>query len=719
MGIRDDWPLGPTDQVAVSRRGRLRNRFVRVCAGTVVVAGSIAFGAAPPALASGDSVGALSLSLSSLAPSAKNVTYSATFVATDGMTAGFSSIKLVGPTGTVFPGSGVTCSVDFVIDYTNGTESNCGTITVTNSGATLAFVENNIDINAGDEVAIIADGVTNAATSGTAKLSTSSDPTSVSVSVTLSSSGSIGVPNYKQSSYTASATGVTDTASFIATDGLTPSFSSVTLAAPAGTVFPGSGDTCSVDYVYDYTSGTVSNCGTITVTNSGATLTFVENNITIRPGDQVTVVATGVTNAAASGTLNISTSSDPTSKSVTTSGPSASPASLQLGSYTPSATEVTYQVNFTTTHGISGGSSQITLAAPSGTVFASSPNCYFVYDDTSGTSECAGVTGTGTDTVVLSSPTAAAGDEMTAFAPGVTNDSVGSSQNLTVSDVSDGTVATLAYTLSSAGAVTNTSLELNTLTPSATLGTYVASFQSTDALNSDGSTITLAAPSGTTFTGSGSVCNLYYVWDATENVEQNCVTVAVTHSGATVTITAPINVGRGDVVTVVADGVTNDSVITAQSLTVATSSDPTAQSSTYTLASKGKVKGATLQLSSYSESATNVSYRASFTSIDGLTSGHSTITLAASAGTLFDGSGSVCGVIVVLDDTNGTSNDCVTVTQSNSGATITVTVPIEVAPGDSVSVVADGVTNASTATDSLSLSTSSDTKVKALAYTLR
>jgi trimeric autotransporter adhesin len=697
---------------------RFRSGAAPAFAAALAVTAFVVLGTATPALAA-DSVGAAHLQLSSLAPSATDVSYTAVFVATDGLTDEFSSIELAAPAGTVFPGSGVTCNTDYVYDYTNDTGGNCGKITVSNSGATLSYVENNIDINAGDVVGIVATGVTNPASSGTLKLSTSSDPTTVSLSETLSSSGTIGAPNYQQSSYTPSATPVTDTASFVATDGLTATLSTVTLAAPSGTVFPGSGVTCDTDYVYDDTTSQTSNCGDITVSNSGATLSYIENNININSGDEITVVATGVTNAAASGTLKISTSSDPTARSVTTGAATSGPANLQIGSYTPSATETTYQVNFTTTHGFTGGTTQITLAAPSGTDFGSTSDCYDVIDDTTDSFLCATASGTGTDTLVLSTPTVAAGAEVTVIVPDVTNDTSASSQNLTVSDTADSTVATLPYTLSSTGKSSDASLELNTLSASAKQGTYTTSFVSTDALDSDGSTVTLAAPSGTVFTGTGSVCSVYYVWDATKDTGDSCVTASTSNSGATVTITMPIDVSAGDVVTIVADGVTNNAVTTAQSLAITTTSDPTAQSVAYTLVKKRAVSGASLELSSYAKSAKDVTYRASFDSVDGLTDGHSTITLAAPAGTVFDGSGSVCSVIYVYDDTNGSGNDCVDVTQSHSGATITVTLSIEIGIGDEVSVVAEGVTNASSAGGTLKLSTSSDPTATKLKYALR
>ena len=82
-----------------------------------------------------------------------------------------------------------------------------------------------INVNAGDQVTIVVDGVTNDSSTGTQNLdvSTTSDPSTVAVSYELSSSGRIGAPNYSQSSYVPSATDVTVTVSFVSTDGMTGS----------------------------------------------------------------------------------------------------------------------------------------------------------------------------------------------------------------------------------------------------------------------------------------------------------------------------------------------------------------------------------------------------------------------------------------------------------------------------------------------------------------
>jgi hypothetical protein len=48
-----------------------------------------------------------------------------------------------------------------------------------------------------------------------------------------------------------------------------------------------------------------------------------------------------------------------------------------------------------------------------------------------------------------------------------------------------------------------------------------------------------------------------------------------------------------------------------------------------------------------------------------------------------------------------------------------VTVPVHVAPGDEVTIVADGVTNTSSTAGTLKVTTTSDPKADTITYTLR
>ena len=88
-----------------------------------------------------------------------------------------------------------------------------------------------------------------------------------------------------------------------------PGGSTITIDAPAGTVFPASG----YSLVDTNTGGSYN--GTITRSNANATVTITMNDtVDIPSGDDVLVTVNGVTNASATGpqTLDVTTSSDTT-----------------------------------------------------------------------------------------------------------------------------------------------------------------------------------------------------------------------------------------------------------------------------------------------------------------------------------------------------------------------------------------------------------------------
>ena len=102
---------------------------------------SVGLAVATPASAATDALGSAALQLSSLSPGATGVTYTVSFVATDGLTSGSpdgpnaSSILLSAPSGTVFTADGSdTCGVYYIYDYTTGQSDSCETPTESDSG---------------------------------------------------------------------------------------------------------------------------------------------------------------------------------------------------------------------------------------------------------------------------------------------------------------------------------------------------------------------------------------------------------------------------------------------------------------------------------------------------------------------------------------------------------------------------------------------------------
>ena len=126
------------------------------------------------------------------------------------------------------------------------------------------------------------------------------------------------------------------------------------------------------------------------------------------------------------------------------------------------------------------------------------------------------------------------------------------------------------------------------------------------------------------------------------------------------------------------------------------------------------VGAATIQASSLSASATEVSYTVNFDSTSALTGGKSTVTLAAPSGTKLP----TATCYLVSDDANGTLG-CGAVTVTGTTAKITLPSAVNVAAGDSVTVLVTGVDNPTSAgAKTLKVSTSADTTAVSLPYTL-
>jgi hypothetical protein len=111
---------------------------------------------------------------------------------------------------------------------------------------------------------------------------------------------------------------------------------------------------------------------------------------------------------------------------------------------------------------------------------------------------------------------------------------------------------------------------------------------------------------------------------------------------------------------------------------------------------------------------TNATYAVTFTAVGKLTNGYSQIRLVAPPGTVLPGSG--CNYHS-RDNTTGTgSQGCLPVTLSNSGATATITIGNDAAPRDSLTIVADEVTNPPSGSYTIGVATSSDGALVSLPF---
>ena len=338
---------------------------------------------------------------------------------------------MAGPAGTVFD------ACDYVVhDDTTGADVATGCGTLSAGGATLTMPLNRSSpVHAGDHLTAAWRKVTNPA-AGTYALSvsTSSDPVAVtSASYTVTAGGqrvsAVTAPTLSTTAAAATAVEYTGVGFTVSPTGqLSPDGATITVAAPAGTVF----DVC--DYVvHDDTTGAdvATGCGTLSA--GGATLTMPLNRSSpVHAGDHLTAAWRKVTNPAA-GTyaLSVSTSSDPVavtsaSYTVTAGGQSVSGVSTAVSTAAPSASGVEYRVNFTVspTGELSPDGATITVAGPAGTVFDACD--YVVHDDTTGADVATGCgtlsAGGATLTMPLnrSSPVHA-GDHLTATLRKVTN----------------------------------------------------------------------------------------------------------------------------------------------------------------------------------------------------------------------------------------------------------------------------------------------------------
>jgi hypothetical protein len=310
-----------------------------------------------------------------------------------------------------------------------------------------------------------------------------------------------------------------------------------------------------------------------------------------------------------------------------------------------------------------------------------------------------------------------AGDQVTVVANAVTNKPTSGAGNLVFSTSSDPKTVSFKYKLKGKTADKFAAVQLTSTAATATQVSYAVHFTTIDALVQTFSTVTLAAPSGTTFVPNNG-CAPYRVTDDTTNISSTCVTAVVSNGGATTTVTMPFSIGAGDAVTVTASAVANKSTAGGQTLTFSTSSDPKTVGLKYTLSAPTAVTNPLVTLTSHVHSATNVVYDLTFTATNGLSQTFSTITLAAPTGTVFAAS-SGCSPYTVTDLTTGASSSCLgNATVTNGGATVAIPT-INIGAGDQVSVQATGVTNGSGAgAQTLNVSTSSDPVAVGTPYSL-
>jgi hypothetical protein len=507
------------------------------------------------------------------------------------------------------------------------------------------------------------------------------------------------------------ATGVQYLVTFANDLGLAGNAGTITLTAPAGTVFANSG----ID-VRDLTTDTdLGGTAGPTLTDSGATATWTVDGNGVPAGHQIRLTVTAVTNpAAGSYTLGVSTSADTAiaytpAYAVSTAQAVLSPA-VSLSTTAAGATGVTYRVSFTTssTGGLAGGNGVIAIAAPSGTVI---PNrAIDVFDVTDGTDLGAtfgpALTDSGASAAwVVDGNGVPAGHEIRLTITGVTNPAAGSDQ-LGVSTSSDVVADTGVYGVSAGRVIGSPAVSLSTTAAGATGVTYRVSFttSSTGGLAAGNGVIMIAAPAGTVIPNRG-----VDVYDLTSDTDLGGTNgPALTDSGASAAwVVGGIGVPAGHEIRVTITGVTNPAVGSDQ-LGVSTSSDAVVADTGVYGVTAGRVIGSpAVSLTSSAAGVPGVTYRVSFTtsSTGGLAGGNGVIMIAAPAGTVIPNRGVDVYDLTTDIDLGGTYGPALT----NSGASAAWTVGSNgVAGGHEIELTITGVTNPAVGSDQLSVSTSSD-----------
>jgi hypothetical protein len=261
------------------------------------------------ALASGGSVERLTLSISPPTAGSNVVTYTFSFVATDGISGNNGpQVTVAAPNGTDFCNS----NGGTVTDNTNPADSDDNISVFCQNPSSTAVIDFGNSVGSGDSVTMTVKGVTNPTTVNSAyslTLATNSDSTPVSATY------AIGTGEVSHLSVvvapTAPGSQATYTFSFIATHGVNSNLGvPLTIVAPNGTSFCDSNGKLTDNTHESDSDGNVS-----VFCQNPANVADVYMNNTLGSGDSVTLTVDFVTNpgvADSGDTLTLATNNDPT-----------------------------------------------------------------------------------------------------------------------------------------------------------------------------------------------------------------------------------------------------------------------------------------------------------------------------------------------------------------------------------------------------------------------
>jgi hypothetical protein len=499
------------------------------------------------------------------------------------------------------------------------------------------------------------------------------------------------------STHSLSATDVRWTVDFNATSGLA-SGDSITLLVDLGDgSVPVSG--CSHYVVTNRTTGETDACpGVSSTTGPGTSLSVhLTSAVTAAPGDEVLVTIDGATNPTTTRytRMNVSTTADGFSDNtvnngfLTENGVENGWIALAAKASTTDAAFV-----FTSADGLTA-SEPTTLTAAPGTTFAAACGNYRYTDDTTGDSTtCPNVTvSNGGATALLDVPFAiGARDQVSVVALGVHFAAPPTKHAVVITTPADPKPVSIKPKVAPAS-IGLTNLQVSTDDQQGTEVTYAVHFPS-NGLVSGTSTITLAAPTDVVFAGGG-ICGTYVVTDDSTGASGDCPAVTLTNGGATATLTSPINAARGDVMSVVVNGVDQHSLGKGKHVVqFSTSGSPKVSKQSFKLDQAPNLPTIhapvmmPFRASTYAPGATDVTYTLTLTAVEALTKGFSTVDLLQDPDTTMS---SDPAAYSLTDLTTGVTGTPTNVDMFHNEPMVTL--PFSVHVGDLVSITATGVTN--------------------------
>ncbi len=473
------------------------------------------------------------------------------------------------------------------------------------------------------------------------------------------------------------------------------------------------------------TNKQVGNCSSSSATVATCTIFSGDS---VAAGDHVNVELDGVVNpsrASASFSAQVSTTADTTAASGTyavVTGQQVSAPSVTVAPPSNGAgARTVYTIGFTTssTGGLSGvAGSQIKITLPSGSSTSTIVGTSVTDTTTSSpVGNCFASSTTVETCAIFNGDSVGAGDHVSVELDGVTNPAAGS-QTLSVSTTSDTpTVTSSSYTIATGQQVSAPSVTVAPPSNGAGARTvYTIGFttSSTGGLSGvAGSQIKITLPSGSS---TSTIVGTSVTDTTTSSPVGNCFA-----SSTTVETCAIFNgdsVGAGDHVTVELDGVTNPAA-GSQTLSVSTTSDtPTVTSSSYTIATGQQVSAPSVTVAPPSNGAgARTVYTIGFTTsstggLSGVAGSQIKITLPSGSST-----STIVGTSVTDTTTSSPVGNCFA--SSTTVETCGIFNGDSVGAGDHVTVELDGVTNPAAGSQTLSVSTTSDTPtVTSSSYTI-